>query len=147
MKKRKFQVPGNKWNGNFNVILNYPWWFFFLFCSHLEMVIFKDVFILSRTFIENLPCVRHYAKQWLYIYNRTWNKLGIMGCKHKAILSYLPLSLIILLNLEDFFPVSDDYFITNFNRNFYSYFKLLTAILVQRLNAFCYIINQPLNLT
>ena len=40
---------------------NYLWGFcplilsLFSFC-YLEMVVFKDVFILSRTFIENLPC-------------------------------------------------------------------------------------------
>ena len=66
MQRRNFQVPRNKWNDNLNVILNlsgleitygnfvllYSLFSFF----YLEMVVFKDVFILSRTFIENLPC-------------------------------------------------------------------------------------------
>ena len=98
------------------------------------MVVFKDVFILSRTFIENLPCIRHYAKQWLYVYNRTLNRLGIMGCKHKAILFYLPLSLKTLLSWEGFSSALRWFFLVIYvNRNFCSCSRLLNTVLVPKL--------------
>ena len=118
---------------------NYLWGFcplilsLFSFC-YLEMVVFKDVFILSRTFIENLPCVRHYAKQWLYVYNRTLNRLGIMVCKHKAILFYLPLSLKTLLSWEGFSSALRWFFLIIYvNRNFCSCSRLLNTVLVPKL--------------